>query len=94
MELAGIRIERLAVLELAERLGHARHSDTAALLLIADATGDERVALDIRDREAIIDVLGDTPDTLAVLGDTPDTLAELYDVLVNEQMSRSLGQMA
>jgi hypothetical protein len=47
MELAGITIDRLAMLELAERLGHARHSDTAALLLMADAVGDERVALNI-----------------------------------------------
>jgi hypothetical protein len=84
MELAGITIDRLAVLELAERLGHARHSETAALLLMADAVGDERVALNISDREAIIDVLGDRP----------DALAELYEVLVLEHMGRSLGQMA
>jgi len=84
MELGGITIDRLAMLELAERLGHARHSDTAALLLMSDAVGDERVALNIRDREAIIDVLGDTP----------DNLADLYEVLVLEHTSRTLGQMA
>jgi hypothetical protein len=83
MELAGIAVDRLAVLELAERLSYAGHTHTAALLFISDASGDERVALSIEDREAIINVLGDTP----------DTLAELCDVLVVEQMSRSLGQM-
>jgi hypothetical protein len=84
MELAGIAVDRLAVLALAERLAHAGHTDTAALLLIADASGDDRVALSIKDRESVIDVLVDSP----------DTLAELHDILVLEQMSRSLGQMA
>jgi hypothetical protein len=84
MELAGIEVDRLAVLELAERLSHAGQMETAALLLIADASGDERVGLSIKDREAIIDVLGDTP----------DALAELHGVLVVEQMSRTLGTMA
>ena len=84
MELAGITVDRLAVLELAERLTHAGYLDTAALLLIANASGDERVGLSISDREAIIDVLGETP----------DTLAELYGVLVVEHMGRSLGSMA
>ena len=82
MELAGIALDDLDVLELAERLARAAHTDTVALLLIAQRSGDEQVALNIRDREAIIDVLGDTR----------DTLAELYDVLVNEH--RSLGQVA
>jgi hypothetical protein len=63
MEIAGIAVDRLADLELADRLLHAGRIDTAALVLIADAVGDERVGLDIRDRDAIIDVLGDTPDT-------------------------------
>jgi hypothetical protein len=84
MELAGIEIDRLAVLELAKRLTRAGHMDTAALLLIADASGDERVGLSIKDREAIIDVL-DNP---------PHTLAELHGVLVVEHMSRSLDSMA
>jgi hypothetical protein len=61
MEIAGIEVDRLAVLALAERLSYDRHTDTAALLLIADAAGDERVGLSIKDREAIIDVLGDVP---------------------------------
>ena len=43
-----------------------------------------RVELDVRDREALI----------AVLNDTPDTLTELYDALVIEQVSRILGQTA
>ena len=63
MEIAGIAVDRLADLELTDRLLHSGHMDTAALVLIADAAGDERVGLDIRDRDAIIDVLGDTPDT-------------------------------
>jgi hypothetical protein len=84
MELAGIAVDRLGVLELAERLTHAGYPDTAALLLIADASGDERVGLSISDREAIIDVLGETP----------DTLAELHGVLVVEHMSRALDKMA
>ena len=85
MEIAGIAVERLAALALAERLTHAGDMETAALLLIADAAGDERVALSIRDREEIINVLGD---------DVPDSLAELHGVLVIEHMGRSLGTMA
>ena len=83
-ELGGIAVDRLAVLGLAERLTHAGYMGTAALLLIADASGDERVGLSIKDREAIIDVLGETP----------DTLAELRGVLVVEHMSRTLDKMA
>jgi hypothetical protein len=71
MEIAGIEVDRLAVLALAERLSYDRHTDTAALLLIADAAGDERVGLSIKDREAIIDVLGDAPDGLAELSRCP-----------------------
>ncbi len=84
MEIAGIVVDGLAVIELADRLLYAGHMDTAALLLIAHAHGDERVELNLEDREAVIEVLGDTP----------DTLAELRDALLVEQMSRSLGQMA
>lgn len=84
MELAGIAVERLAVLELAERLAHAGYTDTAALLLTADASGDERVGLSVKDREAVIDVLVDTP----------DSLAQLHGVLVVEHMSRTLDKMA
>ena len=84
MELAGIVVNRFAVLDLAERLSQAGHKDTAAELLIADAAGDVRVALSIEDREAIIDVLGDRP----------DALAKLYEVLVVEHISRARGTMA
>ena len=84
MEIAGVAVDGLAVIELADRLLRAGHMETAALLLIAHAAGDERVGLDPRDRGAIIDVLGDPP----------DALAELHDVLVLEHMSRSLGSMA
>ena len=85
MELAGIAVDRLGVLELAERLTHAGHTDTAALLLMADASGEERVGLSVKDREAVIDVLGES---------TPDNLAELHDVLVVEHMSRGIDKMA
>ena len=61
-----------------------RYMDTAALLLMADASGDERVGLSIKDREAIMDVLDGVP----------DNLAELHSVLVVEQMSRTLDTMA
>jgi hypothetical protein len=58
MELAGIAVDRLAVLALAERFTPV-NMDVVELLLIADASGDERVGLSIKDREAVIDVLGD-----------------------------------
>jgi hypothetical protein len=83
MEIAGVAVDRLAVIELADRLLHAGHMDTAALLL-AYACDDERVALNIEDREAVIDVLADTP----------DTLAELFEVLVLEHMYRALESVA
>jgi hypothetical protein len=51
MEIAGIAVNRLAVLGLAERLVHAGHMETAALLLIAHACGDERVGLSIKDQK-------------------------------------------
>jgi len=84
MELAGIAVDRLAVLGLAERLTHAGYMDTAALLLIADASDDERVALSITDREAVLDVLQDAP----------DALSELHEALLTEQASRARGTMA
>jgi hypothetical protein len=84
MELAGIAVDRLDVLELADRLIQANHPNTAVLLLAPRVAGDERVDLDIRDREALIDVLDNTP----------DTLGELYDALVLEQLSRRLGHVA
>jgi hypothetical protein len=81
MELAGIAVDRLA----ARRTPDPRRlMYTAAFHLIADASGEERVGLSIKDREAIIDVLGDTP----------ETLAELLGVLVVEQMGGTLDKMA
>jgi hypothetical protein len=53
VELAGIEIARLALLELAELLTFGG-PDTAAVLLIADAKGNERVS--VSDREAILNV--------------------------------------
>ena len=84
MELAGIAVDRLAVLGLAERLTHAGYMDTAALLLIADASGDERVGLSITDREAVLDVLQDAP----------DGLRELREALMVEHAGRARGTMA
>ena len=84
MEIAGISVNRLAVLGLAERLVHAGHMDTAALLLIAHACGDERVGLSIKDREAV----------LAVLRDPPEGLRELRGALMVEHVGRTLGKMA
>ena len=84
MELAGIAVDRLAVLELAERLSYAGHTDTAALLLIADASGDERVGFSIKDREAVLDVLREPP----------DALCELRGALMSERVGRVRGLMA
>jgi nucleoside-diphosphate-sugar epimerase len=84
MELAGIAVDRVDVFELADRLIQAGHTNTAVLLLTPRAAADERVELDNRDREALIDVLENTP----------DTLGELYDAVVAEQVSRSLGHVA
>ena len=84
MELAGIAVDPVDVFELADRLMQANHPNTAVLLLTPRVAGAERVELDFRDRDALIDVLGDAP----------DTLVELYDALVVEQVSRSLGQLA
>lgn len=78
MELAGIEIARPAVLELVDPLSNAGHDDTAALLLIADATGDRRVGLSINDREAI----------LSVLSDPRDGLLELRAVMLAEHVGR------
>ena len=78
MEIAGIAVDGLAVIELADRLLHAGHMDTAALLLIAHACGDERVGLNIDDREAV----------LAVLRDPPDGLYELRRALMFERVGR------
>ncbi len=84
MELAGIAVDHLDVLELAERLARAARTDTVALLLIAQRSGDERVALSIEDREAII----------GVLGDAPGALAELHHVLLFEHMYYALDSVA
>ena len=76
MEIAGIAVDGLAVIELADRLLLAGHMDTAALLLIADACDDERVGVNSKDREAV----------LAVLHDPPDGLCELRRALMVEHV--------
>jgi hypothetical protein len=71
MELAGIAVDRPDVFDLADRLIQAGHTDTAVLLLTPRAD-DERVELDNRDREALIDVL-DTHPTLLASSTTPSS---------------------
>jgi len=78
MEIAGIAVNALAVRWLAERLVHGGHGRTAALLLTAQASGDEHVALSIKDREAV----------LGVLRDPPEGLCELRGVLMLEHLGR------
>ena len=78
MELAGLEIARPAVLELVDLLNTAGHDDTSALLLIADASGEERVGLSITDREAI----------LSVLSNPRDGLLELRSVMLAEHVGR------
>ena len=84
MKLAGIEVARLAVLELADLLLHAGHNDTAALVLLADAAGDEHVDLTITDRETL----------LAVLTDPPEGLLELRAVLLAEHVGRKRDGLA
>ena len=70
MELAGIAVERLAVLALAERLAYAGHPETAALLLIADANNDERVGLtyETAKRSSMCSAIRPTPTSTASSG--------------------------
>ncbi len=84
VDLAGIQIAHLDVLELADRLVLADQTEIASLLLIADAAGDPRVDLTITDREHI----------LAVLVDAPDGLLELRAALLAEHVARTRGDMA
>jgi hypothetical protein len=67
VELAGIQVARELVLKLTDRLALFGADDTAALLLIADVSGDERVGLSISDREVIISVLDKPPEGLEML---------------------------
>jgi len=78
VEIAGIEIDGLAVLGLAERLVHAGHSDTAALLLTAQTSRDEHLGLTVEHREAV----------LAVLRDPPDGLRELRAALMVDDVRR------
>jgi hypothetical protein len=63
LELAGITVNRLAVLELAERLAYAGHMDTAALLLIADefVTDESRSTSKIEKRSSTCWAIHRTP---------------------------------
>ena len=74
MELAGIAVDPVDVFELADRLIAGRSSEYRGAASPPRVAGD-RVELDVRDREALI----------AVLNDTPDTLTELYDALVSSR---------
>ena len=76
MKLAGVSVNAIAVLELAERLVHAGHWETAALLLDAQAAGAGRVGFSTKDREALLAVLREPPHKLrelrgALVVDTP-----------------------
>jgi hypothetical protein len=83
IEIAGLDVSSPDLLEPAARLTDAGHVDTAAYLLIADACGEERIGLTIRDREAV----------LAVLRDPPDGLCELRVALLSKSVGRN-GVMA
>jgi hypothetical protein len=84
VELAGIVVDRLAVLELAERLSQGGHDDTAMLLRVADAIQVGRLGLTVEDREVII----------GTLDDAPPGLQELRGVLLDEHVARVGGEMA
>ena len=77
MQLAGLDLRRELILELVERLKAIGEVDAAAVLVIADATGEERIGLTVDEREAILIVL-----------DKPSAeLEPLRDVLIAERIS-------
>jgi hypothetical protein len=67
MELAGIQLSDVLVLELADRLRRAGHDATADRLQAAIATSSAVTALPDEDRAAIIDVLDVPPSGLVSL---------------------------
>jgi hypothetical protein len=83
VQIAGVSVERLSVLELAERLFRRGHDHIALLLRVAEAVQAGQLELTIEESEAIIDVLG-----------VADDLTELYESLMVERLSRSLGPIA
>ena len=78
VELAGIDVARELVHHLADMLTEAGRGDTAAVILVADASGHERVGLTIEEREII----------LSVLDGPPDGLLDLRAVLLNDHAER------
>ena len=74
MYVAGIRVRDEDVLELARRLYAAGFDETAERLVVALEAEEGIVGLSVDDREAI----------LRVLDDPPDSLAELRGVLLHE----------
>ena len=77
MQLAGLDLRRELILELVERLKAIGEVDAAAVLVIADATGEERIGLTVDEREAILIAL-----------DKPSAeLEPLRDVLIAERIS-------
>jgi hypothetical protein len=72
--LAGVRVAKTAVLDLARRLHDAGFEDTAEVLVVALEAEQTMVALTIQDREAIV----------RTLDEPPAGLAELRDVLLHE----------
>ena len=77
MQLAGLDLRRELILELVERLKAIGEVDAAAVLVIADATGEDRIGLTVDEREAILIAL-----------DKPSAeLEPLRDVLIAERIS-------
>lgn len=83
MKLAGIVVNALGVLGLAELLVHGGHWETAAFLLDAQAAGAKRVGLSTKDREAI----------LAVLPEPPEELCELRRALVVDRLGEAIDSV-
>jgi hypothetical protein len=79
VQLAGIALARAEVHELVDRLKAVGAEDTAALLLIAEASGEEQVGLTIDERVEVI----------AALADPPAGLEMLRAVLIQEHVWRA-----
>jgi hypothetical protein len=93
MEIAGIAVDRLDVLVLAERLSHGGHTETAAYLLIADACYDDFVGLSIEDREAVLAHHGLSLGVLAS-GEPAPTVVFGRSVVVSEQQPQQAAEKA
>jgi hypothetical protein len=79
MIIAGIEIPDRAGLELADKLWNAGHTSTAAHIISGHDRRAAELTLTIVEREEILDVLVDCP----------DTLCELRAILLQEHGKRS-----